>query len=101
MIDPARGFRAALDSAHPGLALGGAAVAAVETGRGGEMAQLLESVPEEQAEWPRSVLVEAWGRIAPDAAAEWFNSLSSSLQAEFEDDFEAARKYATSSPLDP
>jgi hypothetical protein len=101
VIDPVRGFRAALDSAHPDLALGGAAVAAVEAGRGGEMAQLLESVPEEQAEWPRSVLVEAWVRSAPDAAAEWFRSLSSSLQAEFEDDFEAARKYASSSPVDP
>jgi hypothetical protein len=100
-IDLPRGFQAALDSPYPEAALTGTIVAAVESGRGGEMARLLESVPEEEAEWARIVLVDAWVRSAPDAAAEWFRSLPAGLQTELEDNYQEAREYATSSPLDP
>jgi hypothetical protein len=99
--DLPRGFRAALNFPYPEEALVGTVVAAVESGRGHEMARLLNSVPEEQAEWPRTELVKAWLRSEPDAAAEWFNSLPAGLQAELKDDYKEAREFADSSPLDP
>lgn len=99
--DLPRGFQAALNFPESDDSLAGTVVAAVESGRGREMARLLDSVSEDQADWPRTELVEAWVRSDPDAASEWFNSLPASLQAELQDDYEEAREFADSPPVDP